>query len=301
MKHKYAYYPGCSALKSATELDAATRKVVARLGIEWVTLEDAACCGSRECGGLEVQDEYLALTLNARTLAMAQAAGVEVLVDVCSTCQLKLDQDNQRLQNDTALRGKVNQALSSLRLRYDGAVRVEHLLYVILDDIGLEAIRQSVRVPLTGLQIAPFYGCHLLRPGKVHGFRDDPYAPRSLGLLIEALGGSEVAYAGATKCCGFHALMVRNKPALKMSGQHMLEAQGAGADLMVTPCPLCHTVLDGYQSRAEQELHQQIGLPILHLPQLIGLAQGFSPEELGLGRHMVDARGVLKHRARVQA
>ncbi len=291
---KYAYYPGCSALKSATELDGATRKVVARLGIEWVTLDEAACCGSRECGGLEVEDENLSLVINARTMAMAEAAGVEVIVDVCSTCQLKLDSDNKRLQEDEALREKVNQALAKIGMKYDGTVRIEHLLYVILDDIGLDTIRQSVTRPLTGMRIAPFYGCHLIRPDKAHGFRDDPYNPRSLGVLIEALGGTEVEYGGASKCCGFHALMVREKPALQMSGRHMLEAKGEGADVMVTPCPLCHTVLDGYQPRAEKELNQKIGLPILHLPQLIGLAQGFNPEELGLGRHMIEARHVMR-------
>lgn len=296
---KYAYYPGCSALKSATELDASTRKVVARLGIEWVTLDEAACCGSRECGGLEVEDENLSLVINARTLAMAEAAGVETIVDVCSTCQLKLDGDNKRLQQDDALRAKVNKALAEIGMQYNGTVEVEHLLYVILDDIGLDTIRESVTRPLTGLRVAPFYGCHLIRPSKSHGFRDDPYNPRSLGLLIEAVGGTEVEYDGASKCCGFHALMVREKPALKMSGQHMLEAKGEGADVMVTPCPLCHTVLDAYQPRAERELQTQIGLPILHLPQLIGLAQGFSPEELGLDRHMIEARAVATQAVRV--
>ena len=291
---KYAYYPGCSALKSATELDDATRKVVARLGIDWVTLDEAACCGSRECGGLEVEDEKLALVINARTLAMAEAAGVEVMVDVCSTCQLKLDHDNKRLQQDPALLQKVNKALGKIGYEYNGSVRVEHLLYVIMDDIGLDAIGQSVTSPLSGMKIAPFYGCHLIRPGKTHGFRDDPYNPRSLGLLIEALGGSEVQYGGATKCCGFHAIMVRDKKALSMSGKHLLEAKNHNADVMVTPCPLCHTVLDGYQPRAEKQLHQRIGLPILHMSQLIGLAQGFSHKELGLDRHMMSTAGVLQ-------
>ena len=181
-------------------------------------------------------------------------------------------------------------------MSYNGTVRVEHLLYVILDDIGLDVITRNVTRPLTGLRVAPFYGCHLIRPSKTHGFRDDPYAPRSLGVLIEALGGTEVHYSGASKCCGFHALMVREKPALQMSGRHMLEAKDEEADVMVTPCPLCHTVLDGYQPRAERELKTQIGLPVLHLPQLIGLAIGIEPEALGLDRHMIEPRKVLKEK-----
>lgn len=284
---KYAYYPGCSALKSATELDIATRLVANELGLDWVTLDQAACCGSRESGGLEVEDEYLALVINARTFAMAENAGADVIIDVCSTCQLKLDVDNKRLQNDKPLREKVNKALSKIGMSYSGSLRIEHLHYVLIDDIGLETIREKVTNPLTGLHVAPFYGCHLIRPSKEHGFRDDPNNPRSLGLMIEAVGGEEVKYEGANKCCGFHALLVREKPALSMSGTHLLEAKDRGADLLVTPCPLCHTVLDSYQAKAEREKGIRLNLPILHLPQLLGLALGLSPDKLKLSRHMV--------------
>lgn len=294
MNHRYAYYPGCSALKSAVELDRATRIVAERLGIEWTVLEDAACCGSRECGGLEVQDEFFSLALNARTLGMAEAAGVEKIVNVCSTCQLKLQSDNRRLQADPALHTKINHALSKIGSKYDATVAVEHLLYIILDDIGLETLRSKVVKPLEGLKIAPFYGCHLLRPGKLHGFRDDPYQPQSLKVLIEALGGIPVHYPGEIKCCGFHSLVIQKKPAVKMSANHMMKAKEAGADIIVTPCPLCHTVLDSYQPEAEKEIGEKIGLPILHLPQMIGLALGLTLRDIGLERHMVDPRPVLK-------
>lgn len=290
---KYAYYPGCSALRSATELDAATRIVAERLGLEWVTLDDAACCGSRECGGLSIQDADLQLAINARTLAMAEQAGVDTIVNVCSTCQLSLQRDNQRLISDAPTRERINHALGRLDMAYHGSVQIKHLLYVVIDDIGLDHIASLVTHPLRGLRVAPFYGCHLLRPGNAHGYKDDPYNPRSLGDLIAVLGGEEVMYTGATKCCGFHALMVRDKPALRMSGRHIKEAQIQGADVMVTPCPLCHTVLDGYQPRAARELDTDLHLPILHLPQLIGLAMGISPDELLIQRHVMPFNSVL--------
>jgi succinate dehydrogenase / fumarate reductase cytochrome b subunit len=290
---KYAYYPGCSALRSAVELDAASRLVFQKLGLEWSTLEDAACCGSRECGGLGVEDASLKQALNARTLAQAERQGVTTMITVCSTCQLELMTDNLHFQQDPTLLAQVNRALAKIGLEYRGSVEVKHLLYVIIDDIGLEHIAELVTRPLHGLRIAPFYGCHLLRPGNTHGYRDDPYHPRSLGELIKMLGGKEVIYNGATKCCGFHALMVREKTALRMSGKHIQEAISKEAALMVTPCPLCHTVLDNYQPRAAQELGVPLNLPILHLPQLIGLALGLSPEELMLKRHVVPAESLL--------
>lgn len=293
MNHSYAYYPGCSAQKSATELDVATRKVMTGLGLSWKVLDQAACCGSRECGGLRVEDELFSLANNARTLAMAEAGGARTLVNVCSTCQLELAGDNKRLQEDAGLLGEVNDLLNSIGHHYNGSVQVKNLLYVLVEDLGLDKVAEAVKIPLNGLHIAPFYGCHLLRPSKIHGTGEDPYRPRSLGKIIETLGAVEVEYSGATRCCGFHSILISMKPQLQMSGTHLLEAREKGADLVVTPCPLCHSVLDSYQPSIEGELQTKINLPILHLPQLIGLAMGMDPEELGLGRHMINPMRVL--------
>lgn len=287
---RYAYYPGCSALKSALELDRSTRLVIERLGIEWLPMDEAACCGSRESGGLEVQDEYLALSLNARTFAMAEAAGAQVILNVCSTCQLRLATDAKRLAEQPDLRDKVNRALASIDLRYQGNLRIQHLLYVLLQDIGLDALHNRVTRPLSGLRVAPFYGCHLIRPSAIHGEQEDPYRPRSLGLLIQALGGTEVDYSGASQCCGFHSLLVRKKTALQVSARSLMEAVREHADVMVTPCPLCHTMMDAYQPQIERMCATRLGLPILHLPQLVGLALGISPEDLGMERHIVPFR-----------
>jgi len=294
MNQNYAYYPGCSALKSATELDLAARQVMTALGMSWKALDQAACCGSRECGGLRVEDELFALANNARTLAMAEASGAKTLVNVCSTCQLELAGDNKRLQENSDLMNQVNDTLTSIGRHYNGSVKVKNFLYVLLEDIGFDKLAEAVKRPLAGLRIAPFYGCHLLRPSEVHGSREDPYKPRSLGNLIEVLGAEEVQYNGASRCCGFHAILISEKPSLQMSGAHLLEAKEEGADLIVTPCPLCHSVLDTYQPSIEGELRIKINLPVLHLPQLLGIAMGMDPETLGVERHMVDPLEVLK-------
>ncbi|OGO12144.1 MAG: hypothetical protein A2Y53_02155 [Chloroflexi bacterium RBG_16_47_49] len=292
--NKYAYFPGCSALKSATELDKSSRLVFESLGLDFFPLNDAACCGSRECGGLRVQDEFLSIVNNARTLAMAEKAGASCLLNVCSTCQLVLKEVNNELRQDPLLLNKVNAILSSIGMHYAGTVEVKHLLHIVLDDIGLDRMRQKVVRPLKGLNIAPFYGCHLLRPSKVHGNFDDPYKPCSLGQIIEALGATEVIYEGATGCCGFHSIITSKKPQLIMSGQHLLAAKKCYADLIVTPCPLCHTVLDSYQPSIENEIKRRIKLPIIHLSQMIGFAIGIDSSSLGFSHHMINPLEILQ-------
>lgn len=295
MKGTYAYYPGCSALKSATELDQATRALLSALEIPWTFLDEAACCGSRECGGLKVEDEHFALANNARTLAMAEETGASILLNVCSTCQLELTEDNLRLKQDKQLNKKINRSLeAATNKRYNGTIHVKNLLHVLIQDIGVEKIKDQVVRPLKGIKFAPFYGCHILRPSHVHDHGDDPRHPRSLGTLISAVGGEEVWFDGATKCCGFHSILVEPKPSLKMSGKHLLQAKKQDADYIVTPCPLCFTVLDGYQSRIEGEFRTKINLPVLHLPQMIGLAIGIDPDDLGLSRHLVNPFSKIK-------
>lgn len=295
MKEKYAYYPGCSALKSATELDLATRVILNDLEIPWKLLDQAACCGSRECGGLKVEDEYFALANNARTFAMAEEFGASTILNVCSTCQLELTQDNQRLKNDQVLQQRINSALKNATQRiYSGSVRVKNLLHILVNDFGIEYIKERVNHPLEGLRLAPFYGCHLLRPSNVHRNGDDPLRPRSLGVLFEAVGAEEVWFDGATKCCGFHSILVEPKVSLSMSGNHLIQAEEAQADFIVTPCPLCFTVLDGYQSRIRHVIGNDVHIPVLHLSQLIGLALGRGPQELGMQKHMENPLKVLE-------
>lgn len=293
MSQRYAYYPGCSALKSAEELDIVTRKLLDTLGIDWVMLDEAACCGSRECGGLKVVDKMFALANNARTFSMAKEAGADIIVNVCSTCQLELQHANKQLREDAALLGQINQVMGKIGKKHVSSIKIKHLLYVILDGIGIDNLREVIRKPLKGLKVAPFYGCHLLRPTNIHECRDDPYEPKSLGILIETLGGEEVQYDGATKCCGFHSIIVNRELAMRMSGKNLLMAKGRGADLIVTPCPLCHTVLDSYQPTIEKYLGQRIRLPILHLSQLLGIAMGFSVDDLGLSKHIIDPNQAL--------
>jgi succinate dehydrogenase / fumarate reductase cytochrome b subunit len=281
---KYAYYPGCAAKDSCRELDLSTKKVFEKLGIDVVDLSDvASCCGTRE---IRVANPTINNALNARTLAMAEEQGLDILT-VCSTCQLTMTQVNNALTNDPDLLRKTNEVLSEIGLKYDGKTRIKHLLRFLAEDFGLEKIKERVTLNLNATRIAPFYGCHFIRPKCEHGF-GDKNEPTWLEDIIQLCGGKPVlSTEGRDVCCGYPLLMTNEKLAIRMAGQYLLRAKQADVNCVVTPCPLCHIAFDMFQSRIEKELRIRLGIPILHFSQFMGLVLGFSPREIGIKRHMV--------------
>jgi succinate dehydrogenase / fumarate reductase cytochrome b subunit len=234
----------------------------------------------------------LALALNARTLAIAEKQHLDILT-VCSTCQFNLDRSNRELKEDPKKLAEVNKMLAEVGLRYNGTVAIKHLLWVLVDEVGLAELQRRVKVDLSDLNVASFYGCQLIRPGTLHGY-DDPDRPAYFERLIEALGGKPVDYDERKKCCGFPITFVNEDASMKMNAKNMLAAKGKGADVMATSCPLCHINLDMYQGKAEKVAGQRIDLPILHLPQLVGLAMGIPPERLQMKRHIVSTKSVAR-------
>lgn len=285
---KFALYPGCAAKGACPELYQSAVAVADRLGIRIEELVDAACCGA---GVISEADPDLALAINARTFAQAEAKGLHIMT-ICGTCQGVMSAANHRLRSEKGALDRINAILASEGLRYNGTIEIKHLLWIIIGELGLDRLKREVRRPIGGLRIAPFYGCYILRPSDTLGF-EDPENPASLERLIEALGGQAVEYDGRTKCCGFPLVLENESIAVGMVAKHEKEAKEEGADCMVTPCPLCHMNLDIYQGKAEAKLGEAIDLPILHLPQLIGLAMGIEPKHLGLARHLVSTRGIL--------
>ena len=161
-----------------------------------------------------------------------------------------------------------------------------HLLWLLIDDIGLDNLRSMVVKPLNGLKVAPFYGCHIIRPESVNGW-ESSRNPHSLEDLIEALGGEAVDYAGKTRCCGFHVQLEKDGIAANMVGQNMRMAKDKGAEAVLTPCPLCHLALDGYQADSAARWGRT-DLPTFHLPQLVALALGVDAASLGMKRHVIS-------------
>jgi succinate dehydrogenase / fumarate reductase cytochrome b subunit len=284
---KLAYWPGCVSRGFTTELHGSMALVAERLGIELVTLDRANCCGA---GVIAEHNQELAVTLNARTFALAQQTGLGMM-NICSTCQGAMSECQQRLDASDAYRRHVNEALSGEGLEYvsgkDGFTN-KNFLWILVEEYGLDRLAEQVVRPLEGLRVGPFYGCYVLRPKTRLGYDEHPERDLYLEYVIEALGGEVVEYDGARKCCGFPIVTMAKETSLSQAGTHVGDAIDAGADCLVTPCPLCHLNLDMQQPEAAKVVDRELGLAILHLPQLVGLALGFEPKQLGMNRHIAS-------------
>lgn len=291
---KYAYFPGCVAQGACRELHQSTQALTQALEIELVELKKAACCGS---GTFKEDSQLLEDTVNARNIALAEELNLPLLTH-CSTCQGVIGHVDERLKEcqkkDPVYIDQVNGLLQKEGcLPYRGSTEVKHLLYALVTDYGLEEIQQRVTKSLSGLKCAAFYGCYLLRAQKSMPY-DDPYNPQAMENMFRAVGATPIYYRGRTQCCGWPLSSYATTQSFKMAGIHIQDALASGADCMVTPCPLCHLNLDSRQPEVEKVIGRKLGLPVLHLPQLIALALGVKPKQLGLDRHIVSTRPVLE-------
>jgi len=313
-KLKYALYTGCTARESTPELLSSTLAVAEKLGIELVLLDEASCCGASH---LQDFDEFLSLVLNARNICYAEKLGLP-MVTICNTCQLNTVMTKERLDHDPEMKARVNEKLAEVGLEYKGTSSVRHFLYALIDDYGLENISEKVVKPLSHFNIAPFYGCHNIRPSHIHYkhnmpqpdyevsegggevayeeeelmakyTHENPYVPTSLDRLIEALEGKAVQYESKNKCCGFHVDLQAPETSNALTGTALSDAIDNGADVVVTPCPLCQLNMDLKQESAGKQLGRDIDVPVLHMPQMVALALGCTPEEIGLKYNVTKA------------
>ena len=251
----------------------------------------ASCCGA---GVIAEHNQELADTLNARTFALAQQVdGAELMMNICSTCQGAQTECQERLDANAEYREQVNANLAGEGLAYEKGLTNKNLLWLLVEDMGLDELRSRVRRPLTNLKVGPFYGCYIVRPASRIGIDDEHPRDTYLAQVIEALGGTVIEYAGSHKCCGFPIITMNKEASLKQAGRHLGDAVDADADCLVTPCPLCHLNLDLQQPLAERTVGRELNMPVLHLPQLVGLALGLEPKELGLARHVVKPTSVI--------
>jgi succinate dehydrogenase / fumarate reductase cytochrome b subunit len=298
---KVAYWPGCVSRGFTPELHGSMAAVAPKLDIELVEMDRANCCGA---GVIAEHNQELVDSLNARTFAMAQGVdGAAGMMNICSTCQGAQSECQERLDADTAYRQHINEHIEPEGLAYErnSSWWNKNFLWLLVEEIGLDALRERVVRPLTGLRVAPFYGCYIVRPQSRLGFDDHPDRDRYMEMVFDAIGATAVDYAGMHKCCGFPLITMNKVTSLRQAGRHVADAIDADADCMVTPCPLCHLNLDLQQPDAAKYVERDLGLPVLHLPQLIGLALGIEPKDLGMNKHVVKTNDVQRKIASLAA
>jgi succinate dehydrogenase / fumarate reductase cytochrome b subunit len=226
-------------------------------------------------------------------------------MNICSTCQGAQSECQERLDANTEYRSRINENLADEGLTYEKdparPLTNKNLLWLLVEEIGLDTLRSKVTRPLTDLKVGPFYGCYIVRPVHRLGIDEEHPRDRYMHMVIEALGGTVIDYAGVYKCCGFPIITMNMEVSLKMAGRHIGDAIDADADCLVVPCPLCHLNLDLQQPLAAKQAGRDLGLPVLHLPQLLGLAMGLEPKDLGMSKHVVKPTSVIDWSASVVA
>jgi len=284
---KYQYFPGCSLKGTGRAYEESFLAVFRALGIEVSELNDWNCCGATAYMSI---DETKSYALAGRNLAIAERANEDVIAP-CSACYLVLNKTMKGLKEHPELRKKVVNALKAGDLEYKGTAKVRHPLDVLINDVGLEEIKKRVKNPLTGLKLAPYYGCQVVRPFATF---DDQHDPVTMDNLITASGAECVSWPLKTKCCG-GSLGTVPEAGLKLAYIILRDAKKRGAHAIVTPCPLCQFNLDGYQEQIASK-YERIDIPVLYFTQVVGLAMGLSAEELGIKRGIISAEAVLAGR-----
>jgi heterodisulfide reductase subunit B len=283
----YSYFPGCSSSEgSAKAYNWSALAVSKVLDFELKELDDWNCCGSTPSSSV---DELGAFCLASRDLALAENKGLD-MVTPCSACHVIFNRTNAYLRQYPKLKAQVDEALADGQLKYNGTVKVRHLLDIIVTDIGYDAIKAKVKKPLESLKIAPYYGCQVVRPG--FGF-DHPETPQSLEKLIASLGGEATPFPLKTRCCGGSLIISEEDIALDLTRKLLDSATSNGAECIMTVCPLCQTNLDAYQSRVNKKFKTDYHLPVLFFTQLMGIAFGLDEKDLGLKTSIVPVKKAL--------
>jgi heterodisulfide reductase subunit B len=287
-KLKYLMFLGCAIPYRVAAFEISARKVLGKLGVELVEMPEFNCCGLP----LDPVSHETMLILAARNLALAEQKGLDIIT-LCPGCAGTLKKVNKMLNEDKALRDEINCHLKEAGLEFKGSVNAKHFMQVMIEDVGLEKIKNSVIKPLTLLKVAEHNGCHILRPKKFIGF-DDPEDPKSLKTLIETTGATCLDYMDETECCGAPSVGVNDKIALQLAREKLNHIKDVNAQAMITICPFCHIMYDTNELRIEKMFNEKYGIPVLHYPQLLGLAMGMKPEELGFSEHRVDTSKFMK-------
>jgi len=286
--NKYLIFLGCAIPYRVAAFEISARKILAKLGVDLVEMPEFNCCGLP----LDPVSHEAMLILAARNLALAEQKGLPIIT-LCPGCAGTLKKVNRLLKEDKASREEVNKHLREVGLEFKGITDAKHLMQVLIEDVGLEKIKDTIVKPLTMLKVAEHNGCHILRPKEYIGF-DDPEDPKILKTLIEATGAKCLDYLDETECCGAPSVGISDKTALQLARDKLNHIKMVSAQALITICPFCHVMYDTNELRIEKMFNETYGIPVLHYPQLLGLAMGIKPEELGFSELKVNVSDLMK-------
>ncbi len=284
---KAALFLGCTVPVRAQNYEVSARRVAERLGIELVDLDGFGCCGYP----IRSVSSRATLWMAARSLAIAEKANLDV-VALCSACAATLAEARLELEH-ADLREEAQRVLALLGLRYEGRARIRHFARFLYEEIGIEGLRQAVRRPLTPLKLAVHYGCHYLKPSQAHQGPDKPESPHTIEEIIRAMDACVVPHDRALACCGGGVLAVRERAALDMARSKLDAVAATEAHAIVSVCPFCSVMYEGNQKRIEKDAGTRYNLPVLYLTQIIGMAFGIDPKDLGIKQNRVKPKQVL--------
>lgn len=282
---KYTYYPGCSLEISNKPYDESTKELFKALGLQLEEVPDWNCCGATMYMSF---DEHKAVYLAARNLAIAEKTGYDMAVP-CSACFTVLQKAKKFLKAEEGLEEKINSMLKEEGLAYSGKVKIRNILEIIYNNIGAD-IKSSVKRNLKDIKVACYYGCQLVRP---KGTFDDTENPEKLDKLMSWCGASPVFFDAKTKCCGGMLMTTKEDVAMKLVRDILSAAKQAGADCLVTACPLCQINLEGYQAAISRKFKEKLDIPILYFTQLAGYALGIDEKRLGIKENFTDSKKTL--------
>jgi heterodisulfide reductase subunit B len=287
---KYALYTGCTIPYRLNSYEASTRRVMERLDVELIDLEQANCCGLY----VEPANKLAYLALAGRVLALAEDQGMDILC-LCGGCTSALAKANKYLKEHNEERNAVNEVLADFDMAFEGKIRVVNSVNSLVKDIGLKTIKKQITKPFNGLELAAHYGCHLLKPSEVLQF-EDPEAPKSVDDLCAITGATTIDYRDKYECCGAPVIATDQSLAVKIVNNKLKNISQAGANAIVTVCPYCELMLDLMQLEADEIYGngKKYGLPAILHTQLLGLSMGMDTEEVGLSFNKVNAEKILE-------
>ncbi len=283
---KYAFYPGCSLESTAPEYGISTQAVAKLLNIRLVDFPDWICCGSTPA---HMYSELLSLSLAAENLILARRTGADCVLVACASCYSRLRNANHVLRESAALRDAVKDVLGQ---GYGGEMPVKHILEVIYEMAVDASLKGFVKRPINGLKVASYYGCLLTRPPQITGF-DDAEDPKSMDRIVAEIGGEPVRWTSKVECCGAALAFPQADVVKRLSGEILIDAKQSGADIIIVACPLCQSNLDLRQRDIEKYLGVDLEIPVLYFTQLVGIALGCKPGEIGLRRLVINPRKVF--------